>query len=161
MTGWDVLDGITVRKARAFCGFRRATVADARQLVEWLTENVLPHSLDTKYLENTVREQMLSLRIEPMTPGRMERLIRSAVRTYETNFFTTTYSKLSPDTRTAIDGLLRTSETTDADLTPETPTNTGTSIFHFLNADPGRVGLDSKKTGNYQTETIASSWTPQ
>jgi len=131
------------RQIRAFCGFRRATVSDARQLVEWLTENVLPHCLDTKYLENAVREHLLKLRIEAMTASRMERLIRSSVRTYETNFFTTTCSKLSSQTRTAIDDLLRTAETADTELTPETPTNTRISIFHFLNADPGRVSLDS------------------
>jgi len=136
-TGWHHR-----RQIRAFCGFRRATVADARQLVEWLTLEHLPHSVEFKYLENVVLEHLIQLRIEPMTPGRMERLIRSAVRRSETNFFTTTHSQLPAETCTAIDDLLRTAETADAELTPDL-TNTVSSTFHFLNADPGRVSLDS------------------
>ncbi len=97
---------------RTFLGIRPATVKDTKALVDWLVSEILQTEAELEPLKEIVEQRFQALQIEPPTPGRIERLIRSAKRTYENHFFAQTLSQLSPDSRTAIDELLRTSETT-------------------------------------------------
>lgn len=122
---------------RAFLGIRKATVQDAQAMVNWLIEHLLPQELNIVHLKVEVEKRFRELKVEPPTPGRVERIIRSAIRTYETRFFASTLNKLSPQSRTQIDRLLKTSET------PEENSALKTSLFHSLNAEPGRVSLSS------------------
>lgn len=96
---------------REFLGFRKAKVSDARAVVEWLIEKVLVTEASLEHLHEIVKGQFLSLKIEPPTNGRIERLIRSALRTFETNFFESIRQKLSAETCIKIDKLLDTSAT--------------------------------------------------
>ncbi len=129
---------------REFFGFRKATVMDAKAISNWLTENVLTVEAELEHLKEIVYQRFRDLKIEPLTPGRIERLIRSAKRTYETEFFAQTLSKLSPSCRTAIDTLLKTTEATSP------PENEGdessqTSLFKYLSASPkGNLGSRSQ-----------------
>ncbi|MBD2247943.1 DUF4158 domain-containing protein [Nostoc sp. FACHB-888] len=72
---------------RSFLGFRKATVSDAQEMANWLLEQVLGHEQDVEHLEAVVIQRFRSQRIEPPTNLRINRLIRSALRTYEKNFF--------------------------------------------------------------------------
>jgi hypothetical protein len=128
---------------RSFLGIRKATVKDAKEMVDWLIKKVLAMEPDLSHLKIIVEQEFRELKIEPPTPGRIERIIKSAVRTYETNFFEITLQKLSVDCRTQIDALLITSDTQDEEALSLTEPTTKTSLFHYLNSDPGRVSLDS------------------
>jgi len=123
---------------REFLGFRKAKVSDARAVVEWLIEKVLVTETSLEHLHEIVKGQFLSLKIEPPTNGRIERLIRSALRTFETNFFESIRQKLSAETCLNIDKLLDTSATEE-----EEQSTIKISLFRYLNSDPGKASLDS------------------
>lgn len=128
---------------RSFLGIRKASVKDAKQMVDWLINSVLASEVDLEHLKVVVEQQFLQLKIEPPTPGRIERLIKSALRTYETNFFEATFKKLSSDCCAQIDALLTTSDTGDEENQNGSEETTKTSLFNYLNSDPGRASLDS------------------
>jgi hypothetical protein len=92
-------------------------------------------------LIEVVYQRFQSLQIEPLTPSRLESLVRSARRTYDIDFCQRTISKLSPSCRTAIDALLCTSCSTTTDS--EGDSQAQASLFHYLNSSPGRVSLNS------------------
>lgn len=73
----------------------------------------------------------------------VDRLIRSAIRTYETNFFESTLPLLLPETTAEIDLLLSTVSTTDSMGSTGEQVERTTSALNDLKADPGRVGLES------------------
>lgn len=123
---------------REFLSFRKAKVSDARAVVEWLIEKVLVTEASLEHLHEIVKGQFLSLKIEPPTEGRIERLIRSALRTFETNFFESIRQKLSAQTCINIDKLLDTSATEE-----EEQSTVKISLFRYLNSDPGKASLDS------------------
>ena len=109
-------------------------------------EQVLGYEQDIEHLEALVIQKFRSLRIEPPTQLRINRLIRSALRTYEKNFFSSTLQKFSMETKIQIDALLGTIDSTDS-ISEQKTTINKTSIvdvtFSDLKADPGRVGLES------------------
>jgi hypothetical protein len=90
-----------------------------------------------QHLEATVYQRLRELKIEPPTPERIERLIRSALHTYEQNFCAAISSQLSTETLARIDALVSTSKALEEQAVPQP------SDFNNLKADPGRVGLDS------------------
>ncbi len=130
---------------RAFLGLRRATAVDASALVDWLVREILPIEADVEKLIEIVSQRFQSLQIDPPTPGRIERLVRSARRTYETQFFSLTFGSLSPSCRTALDKLLRSNEVSSTTPREEDYTRKD-SLFHYLNSSPGRVSLNSLLT---------------
>ena len=132
-------------EVRQFLGIRKATLKDAQDLVNWLIETVLEQSANIEHLKEIANQRFWSLKIQPPPPGRVERLVRSALRTYETKFFQQTLQQLSPECRTQIDALLITSEPDGTDNTQE-KTTFKASKFHFLNSEPGRASLNSLLT---------------
>jgi TnpA family transposase len=122
-------------EVRQFLGISKATVKDAQELISWLIENVLDKEVDLEHLKEIANQRFWSLKIQPPPPNRVERLVRSALRTYETKFFQQTLDKLSPQCRTQINALLITSEAEATDNTKE-KTTFKASKFHFLNSEP-------------------------
>lgn len=74
----------------------------------------------------------------PPTPDRVERLIRSAIYSYEEQFFTTIYQRLSNQTCEGIDRLINHLEKVD-----DSPETEEALTFHELKSDPGRIGVVS------------------
>ncbi|WP_262562549.1 DUF4158 domain-containing protein [Acaryochloris sp. CCMEE 5410] len=72
---------------RQFTGFRQATVTDQNQLRTWLVDSALSQEQDYHHLKLKVYAQLRSLRIEPPTPARIKRLIRSAQHLFERQLF--------------------------------------------------------------------------
>jgi len=99
------------------------------------------HSLNAQQLIR-VRQ----LKIEPPTLERLERITRSAIRTFEERFFANTLLQIPPATREQIDRLLNTAassqELTDT-LGNDTFLPPEVSSFSELKTDPGRIGVDS------------------
>ena len=83
-------NGRTMERHRAqirqHFGFREATVQDAQELTTWLADHFSPHARENEALKAALYERCRTLHIEPPAAGRIERLLRSAVRTEEERF---------------------------------------------------------------------------
>ena len=94
--------------------------------------------------------------IEPPTPQRIERLIRSALHRHESAFFDTILQQLLPSTRARFDGLLVPVESEfPAEETSDDPAIVAT-VFSQLKTDPGPVGLASVLTELEKLEHLRS-----
>lgn len=127
---------------REFFGFRESTVEDTNNISEWLSKHVLYHDANMDNLKEVAYNKFKELQVEPPTVDRMERLIKSAIYTYENKFFQETFQKLPPDAILKMDNLindLTAYEASEIDYSSE-----GDSIsFNDLRSDPGRIGLES------------------
>ncbi len=65
---------------RQALGFREATMQDADDLAAWLGREVLPHDQRPEHLHAAVYARCRAGQIEPPSAGRLDRLIRSALR---------------------------------------------------------------------------------
>ncbi|MCJ7841949.1 hypothetical protein MUB24_13775 [Lederbergia sp. NSJ-179] len=91
---------------RTYFGFREATKQDVNLMTNWLCKHVLHHSHEFNHVEDKLYQQYRELKIVPPTPDRVERLIRSAIYSYEEQFFTTIYQRLSNQTFEGLDRLI-------------------------------------------------------
>ena len=117
---------------RSALGFRRATVADAKGLTQWLRRDVLTLDHKHEHLQQAALDWCRRNRIEPPPPARLERIIRSALKTYEDGFFAASSARIPTGCRCAMDALLQAPES-GPEATP----------FCELRADPGRASLES------------------
>ena len=151
--------GRTIKAHRAlirdFLGVTEATVQDGENLTTWLETQVLAYDLKLESLEIAARERLGYLKIEPPTPERLERIVRSAMRRFEENFCAQIAQKLPPSVCTHLDELLKTTPQQD-NCSPseqvdnptreqaENPTSHNTpSPLAMLKSDPGSLGLES------------------
>ena len=129
---------------RAWFGFRPFTSTDGEALKAWLHEEVLPLTSPLQPLEDTGRDWCRDHHLEPPTTGRLSRLIRSAVQTYEHAFFDMISRRLTLATQQRLDALLQPAGAEEAPDTAamddDTPVPTP---FATLKTDPGPVGLAS------------------
>jgi len=129
---------------RAALGYRAATVSDAEVLIVWLCDRVVPDEHQEGAVIAVAYQRLQTLKIEPPTAERMERIARSAIHTYETNLQQQVLARLSPAHRAALDALLGTEDDREtAGIEPQGEPTATPVTFLALKADPGRVGLDS------------------
>jgi TnpA family transposase len=124
---------------REFFGFREATVVDAKAMTNWLAQQVLAYDLKPEHLESAAIARARELKIEPPTKERLERMVRSAIHTFEKQFFADTFTQLSTVTKEQLERLL---DTGISEKEIATSSNEP-SEFSFLKSDPGRLGVDS------------------
>ncbi len=93
---------------RELFGFRTATMSDSEEIFDWLIACILPNEQRFEPLEEQTYQRFRLLQIEPPTSKQVERLIRSAISQYESNFCHQTFSKLSKETISQIEILLST-----------------------------------------------------
>ncbi|WP_374230127.1 DUF4158 domain-containing protein [Streptomyces sp. OfavH-34-F] len=84
---------------RGAFGFRECTAEDQAQLAEWLTAELCGVELNRDRLAEAVVVRWRGDRMEPPTPGRVARLVGSAVTTFEERCCTATVGRLSAATR--------------------------------------------------------------
>lgn len=121
---------------RILLGFRQSTEADIEQLTHWLVEQVLPTDPNPEHLPALMLTHLRTLRIEPPAEVRLQRLLASALRRFEQQFYTATLRALPPDCREKLDALLcppGTIATSPEQISP----------WQSLDGDPGSVGLGS------------------
>lgn len=94
-------------RIRAALGFREATDEDAAALARWLEGRAL--DLERRYdrLLAAARERCRGLKVEPPSPDRLERLVRSALHRQEEAFCAALVARLPPETAAGLDALLR------------------------------------------------------
>ena len=135
-------DRVEIRKLH---GFREATVEDANRLIQWLGAHILPHERDFEQLKVALQQRCRELRIEPPTPDRIDRIVRSAVRAYEEEFCALTLSRLSPETQAQLDALLHPApdEENGSGGESESKADIQRALWQALKADPGRASTDT------------------
>ncbi len=122
---------------RKLLGFRIGTIADAARIITWLsTQALIGENRQFDRLKEVVYERYQNLKIEPPEPKSIDRLIHSAVRTADEQFYTTTLEKLSIETRVKLDALLNPTTLPDGTID-------NTSILQQLRSDVGACTLDS------------------
>ncbi len=143
---------------REALGFRESSVADGEQMQQWLITEVLPQEHQDERLREQAYAWFRRTHLEAPTPDRLTRLIRSAARTFEQQFYEATLARLPEVSQAALEALLLTEITAPeghdaADgerggepegQAPNTPQVTAASAeitLHQLRMDPGRVGL--------------------
>ncbi|MGI8412259.1 MAG: Tn3 family transposase [Solirubrobacteraceae bacterium] len=144
-------DGRTIKyhrtQIRDALGFREATVADADDLAAWLCQAVLPHEHRPEQLQAAVYARCRACRIEPPADGRVDRVVHSALHTYEDALFRMVLERLGTEGLARIDALLAPEEPLDATNTGATePVGTrdaGNGTLQELKADAGRMQLDN------------------
>jgi TnpA family transposase len=129
-------------RLRTALGICPATAEDFQAVDRWLREEVVPWDHHLRHLQDAVLGWYRSRQIEPPTEGRMERLVRSAIRTHEAALYEGTVAKLVPRTRHAMDALLDSALAPDNHEADEGADWRSTS-FSMLKTDPGRVSLKS------------------
>ncbi len=138
--------GRSISNHRAFIrklfGFRTATISDGESMINWLKSEIIPNEQRIEPITELVYQRFRELQIEPPTPGRIERLVRSSIFQHETEFSAQTLGKLTPENLEQIDILLTTQEANTSEDNP-LPGKLKASDFAFLKTDPGAVGLDS------------------
>ena len=128
---------------RKLFGFRTSTVSDGTKMVDWLKAEIIPNEQRIESITEVVYQQFRELQIEPPTEGRVERLIKSAIASHETDFCNQTLCKLTTQMLEKIDILLTTNEIEDSESEKLPERKLRTSDFAFLKTDPGAVGLGS------------------
>jgi len=129
---------------REALGFREATVEDGQELVAWLRDHVVAGEQQIEAVMAAAYARLRALKIEPPTPDRLERAVRSAIHAYEDHLCASVLARLAPATLEAIDALLAGDDDPDAAANRgEEPRTSAQVTFLDLKADPGRVSLDS------------------
>ncbi|KLU63705.1 Tn3 transposase DDE domain protein [Desulfosporosinus acididurans] len=128
---------------REFFGFREDTVQDAQEITDWLCKNVLYHDQEFEHIKDLVYKRFRELKIVPPTPERIDRLIRSAVSTFEDQFFQASYDKIPKASLAKLDALVDSISSLDEENDEPSGENADQLSFHELRSDPGRPGLES------------------
>lgn len=125
---------------RSHLGFRAATVQDGHDLVAWLLTQDVVYDQHREPVEGAVYTRCRELQLEPPTPDRIDRLVRSAMHTAEEQLCATILSRLPAPVLAELDLLVNPPLAEAA----ATPTSTEDEVpLHALKTDPGRVSLES------------------
>lgn len=102
-----------------------------------------------EHLKEAACTRLRALKIEPPTPGRIERLVRSALRTYDERFCETTLGRLPENSMAEMDALLSEPHTTELTANDEADSSKrkdqkGPTLARLRN-DPGRASAESAR----------------
>jgi hypothetical protein len=111
--------GRSIRQHRArirqWFNFRPYVEDDRQPLINWLIEALLPENQKMEFLIDAILKHIQAKHIEPPSAASIERIISSAIHTYETQLFLEICDKLPIDTHVALDSLLKPIESSTAD----------------------------------------------
>jgi len=78
--------------------FREYSKNDMESIKEWLIQIVLPVNDDIEYLKQQLYKRFYEIKIESSTEETLERIVSSAINTYENNMFENIFNKLPVET---------------------------------------------------------------
>lgn len=123
---------------RARLGVRPTTLQDIQELTAWLTEHVVAHTRQIDALKGRVFEQCRQLHLEPPSPDQIDRLVRSAIATYDQQCIARIAQRLPVAVRDRLDALLQV-----PDAGTETSVAGTRSLLHHLKRDPGPLSVQT------------------
>lgn len=129
-------------RIREFLGVREPTVEDFDNISTWLADHVLTHDYDLERVRDAAYGRFRELNVEPVTPDRIEQLIRSAIRAYEDRLFISIHQGIPQTSLLKIDELIE-SVSAISELDDEDGADSDCLSFQDLKSDPGRVGLET------------------
>ncbi len=91
---------------RAFLGVREATVADQQGVTEWLVAHELPQTQQPEALRAAFLARCRAVGLEPPTPDRVERHVRTALAAYDERICAVVLRRLPPEAQARLDTLL-------------------------------------------------------
>jgi TnpA family transposase len=94
------------KQIRNLFGFREYAVADSEIMKLWLLDRVLRFNDDIDYLKDEFYKRLIHLKIEPTSNENIERIINSAINTYESNIYENIFKKLPSETIEKIESFL-------------------------------------------------------
>jgi hypothetical protein len=148
---------------RAHLGFRVATINDQEKLTAWLACNVAhaerrPDRVRAELVAKLRREQ-----VEPPTPGRLHRMVRSALRSAEHDWAARISSRLDPPVQARLLDLITVDvDAEDLDVTDGEDGGEGPqTVLGLIRSMPGNVSLDSMMTEIAKLEASGRSDCPR
>ncbi len=120
---------------RRYLGVRLPSNADIARLSAWLTEFILPLNPQAVHGSELVTDWCQEQLIEWPAAEHLERIIRSAIHQFETKQQNTIFTRLSLDSKVAIDHILSAEEPGTARVNDVT--------FSGIKADPGSPSLEN------------------
>jgi TnpA family transposase len=94
------------RKIRGFIGYRIAKLSDAETLIIWLIDQTKSGSYTMPQYRDKAHQFFKENKLEPFTPERTDRYIRSAIRQFEKQFFADITKQLLPESVKLVNDLL-------------------------------------------------------
>jgi len=148
------------QEIRAITGFRACTATDAEKLTAFLTEHVAP----AERHEDQVRAELLARcwneLIEPPTPDRQRRIVRSALRQAESVLFAQTGRRLdTAQVVVGLEALIDTANDDDDDNDGREPP--ALDAFGLIRSAPGNVSLESMRVEMRKLQTIRALDLPE
>ncbi|WP_241564064.1 DUF4158 domain-containing protein [Nonomuraea polychroma] len=143
---------------RTHLGFRTCTTADATKLAVWLAENVAHAERRPERVREELLKHLREERIEPPTPGRISRIVASALHNAEVTWSVRICSRLSPETTQRICALVGIDDASRAGAEavgdgqePASETaveddDENFDVLAFIKSAPGNVSLESMMT---------------
>ena len=123
---------------RSLLGFREPAVADGVALTAWLNDQVGAQDRHVDRLKTALLEKYRSQRIEPPSPDRIERMVRSAVHTYDERLCETVWQRLPLEIHEKLKALLLPSR-----VAPEPEARLVPALLQELRADAGPASLET------------------
>src|SRR4051812_25929295 len=128
---------------RPALGFREITDADAVALSDWLEDRALDLERWHDRLLAAARERCQALKLEPPSPDRLDRLVRSALHRQEEMFCAAVFARLPSETVAGLDALLRPTVPDAGDAGGGGAANRVSPPLLALRAGTGQASLNS------------------
>lgn len=125
----------------SFLGIQRMTSERKQALLIWLNDDLLPLDYSLEQLRELVGDWFRQQKIEPPGPSRLNRLLRSEMRSFETVLLERIVGHLTTNTRLSINAILASEDEAEGD-TQAGNAEQGVG-FAKLRLNPGRASLDS------------------
>lgn len=138
--------GRTVERHRAeirqLLGFRECTLADQDAAVDWLVEHVTVAEQRPDQVRIELLGWLRSERVEPPTPGRVDRVVRSAVDRGERRLIDRICLRLPAETRERLNSLVY-GVPDDAQQGDGDGPDDERDLLGWVKTDPGRLSLNT------------------
>lgn len=125
---------------RALLGYREVTVEDSNHLAVWLADHAAVQTRSRDALKAAAYARLRALQVEPPTPDRLDRLVRSALHTVDERIATQTLVRLPDTTRVRLQALLR-PDALALMVVEKDGGGRGRSPLADLKADPGPLTI--------------------
>ncbi len=144
---------------RAHRGFRVATLNDQEKLTAWLAANVAHAERRRERVRAELLARFRAEQIEPPTPGRLLRMVRSALRAVEQDWTLRISMRLDPLVRSRLLGLIDADDEAEAEV-DEDGAQGSDSLFGLIKSMPGNVSLESMMTEISKLEAVRAVGLP-